>query len=146
MATLTEFLRKQKAADNPERRNQRKKAWLAALDKLFQNIRSWVAEAERENLIKIRIDRVNHTEEALGTYEVPRLTLAVDHKTVVLKPIGATIVGADGRVDMISPKGTFLLLYFADRNRWVHGSGTRPSQFHELTEELFTDLLKRALA
>ncbi len=146
MATLTEFLRKQKAADNPERRIQRQKAWLVALDKLFQKIRSWLAEAEREKLIKVRIEKVSHTEESLGTFEVPRLILTVDHKTIILKPIGATIIGADGRVDMVSTKGAYLFLYFADQNKWVHGAGTRPSEFHELTEEVFTDLLKRALA
>lgn len=147
MATLTELLRKQKAADNPDRRTQRQKAWLSALDTLFQKIRSWLAEPEREKLIKARIEKVSHTEESLGTFEVPRLTLTVDHKTITLKkPIGATIIGADGRVDMVSTKGTYLFLYFADKNKWVHGSGTRPSEFHELTEEVFTDLLKRALA
>ncbi len=146
MATLTDFLRNQKAADNPERRTQRQKAWLSALDKLFQDIRSWLAEAEREKLIKVRLEKIRHTEENLGTFEVPRLTLTVDHKTVCLKPIGATIIGADGRVDMVSTKGTYLFLYFADQGEWVHGSGMKPSQFPKLTEEVFTDLLKRALA
>lgn len=146
MATLTEFLRKQKAADNPERRIQRQKAWLVALDKLFQKIRSWLAEAEREKLIKVRIEKVHHTEESLGTFEVPRLTLTVDHKTITLKPIGATIIGADGRVDMVSTKGTYLFLYLAEQDTWVHGSGTSPSEFQELTEKVFTDILKRALA
>jgi hypothetical protein len=146
MATLTEFLRKQKAADHPERRTQRQKAWLSTLDKLFQKVQSWLAEAEREKLIKVRVEKVSHTEESLGTFEVPRLTLTVDHKKIVLKPIGATIIGADGRVDMVSTKGTYLFLYFADQNKWVHGSGTKPSEFLELTEEVFIDLLKRSLA
>ncbi|MEC4681924.1 MAG: hypothetical protein VST67_14670 [Nitrospirota bacterium] len=146
MATLTEFLRNQKAADDPERRTQRQKAWLSALDKLFQKIRSWLAEAEREKLIKVRIEKVNHTEESLGTFKVPRLSLTVDHKIIILKPIGATIIGADGRVDMVSTKGTYLFLYLADQDKWVHGSGITPSEFQELTEKIFTDLLKRALA
>jgi hypothetical protein len=146
MNTLTEFLRKQKAADNPERRTQRQKAWLSALDKLFRKIRSWLAEAEKEKLIKVSIEKVNHIEESLGTLQVPRLTLTVDHKTIILKPIGATIIGADERVDMVTTKGTYIFLYLADQNKWVHGSGTRPSEFHELTEKIFTDLLKRALA
>lgn len=146
MATLTEFLRKQKAADNPERRAQRQKAWVSDLDKLFQHIRSWLAEAEREKLIKVRTEKVSHTEESLGTFDVPRLTLTVDHKTIVLKPIGATTIGADGRVDMVFAKGTYLFLYLADHKKWVHGTGTRPSEFPELTEKVFTDLLKRALA
>lgn len=145
MNTLTEFLRKQKAADNPEGRTQRQKAWLSALDKLFRKIRSWLAEAEKEKLIKVSIEKVNHIEESLGALQVPRMTLTVDHKTITLEPIGATIIGADGRVDMVTTKGTYIFLYLADQNKWVHGSGTRPSEFHELTEKIFTDLLKRAL-
>jgi hypothetical protein len=47
---------------------------------------------------------------------------------------------------MVSAKGTYLFLYLADQNKWVHGSGTRPSEFRELTDEVFTNLLKRALA
>ncbi|MCB9773047.1 MAG: hypothetical protein H6750_01815 [Nitrospiraceae bacterium] len=146
METLSEFLRKQKAADNPEERAQRQEAWLSALNKLFAKIQSWLAEAEKENLIETSIHRVNHIEESLGTLQVPRLTLKVDHKTITLKPIGATIIGADGRVDMVTTKGTFMFLYLADQDKWVHGSGTRPSEFRELTETIFTDLLKRALA
>jgi hypothetical protein len=146
MSTLTEFLRKQKAADNPEERAQRQKEWLSALDKLFLKIRSWLAEAEKENLIKVSIEQVNHIEESLGTLQVPRLTLTVDHKTITLKPIGATIIGADGRVDLVTTKGTYMFLYLAEQSKWVHGSGTKPSEFHELTEKVFTDLLKRALA
>ena len=146
MDTLTEFLRKQKAADNPEQRIQRQKAWLSALDMLFRKIRSWLAEAEKEKLIKVSIEKVNHIEESLGTLQVPRLTLRVDHKKIILKPIGATIIGADGRVDMVTSKGTYMFLYLADQDKWVHGSGTSPSEFHELTEKNFTDLLKHALA
>lgn len=146
MTTITEFLRKQKESDDPSRRTKRQKAWVSALDKLFQSIRSWLAEAEKEKLIKVRIEKVPHTEESLGTFEVPRLTLSIDHKTITLKPIGTTIIGADGRVDMVSSRGTYLLLYFADQNKWVHSSGTRPSEFPELTEQVFADLLKRALA
>jgi len=146
MATLTEFLRKQKAADNPRRRLRRQREWISALEGLFETIRSWLAEAEREKLIKVRTEKVSHTEESLGTFEVPRLTMTVDHKTIVMKPIGATVIGADGRVDMVSSKGTYILLYLAGQNRWVHGFGNKPSEFPELSEKVFTDLLTRALA
>ncbi|CUS34733.1 hypothetical protein [Candidatus Nitrospira nitrificans] len=146
MATLTEFLRKQKAADNPRLRLRRQREWVSALEGLFETIRCWLAEAEREKLIKVRTEKVPHTEESLGTFDVPRLTMTVDHKTIVMKPIGATVIGADGRVDMVSPKGTYILLYLADRGKWVHGFGSKPSEFPGLSEKVFTDLLTRALA
>lgn len=145
MAMLTEFLRKQKAADNPRQRLRRRREWVSALESLFETIRSWLVEAEREKLIKVRTEKVSHTEESLGTFDVPRLTMTVDHKTIVLKPVGATVIGADGRVDMVSSIGTYILLYLADQNKWVYGFGSTPSEFPELSEKVFTDLLKRAL-
>jgi hypothetical protein len=139
MTAITEFLRQQKAAGSPRRRAQRQKKWLDAVEDLFRHIRSWLAEAQREKLIKIN-------EETIGTYTAPCLILTAAGKTVKVKPIGSTIIGADGRVDMESANGTYMFLYIADEHKWVHGVGKRPAEFPELTEDLFTDLLKRALA
>jgi hypothetical protein len=146
MNGITEFLRKQKEAASPERAERRRKEWLAALDQLIQQIHSWLTDAEDEKLIKVRKSNITISEETLGTYQAPSLTLTVGTKTVTLKPIGGVIIGADGRVDMQSAKGTYMFLYLADSKKWVHGFGERPSGFPELTEKVFTDLLKRALA
>lgn len=146
MTAITEFLRQQKKAASPERRAQRLKKWLAVLDGFYGEVRSWLDEARQEKLIKVTAGEVTITEEALGTYRAPSLTLAVEKKTVKLKPIGSVIIGADGRVDMESSSGTYLFLYLADQKKWVHGFGKNPAEFPELTEKLFTDLLKRALA
>lgn len=146
MTAITEFLRQQKAAGSPRRRAQRQKKWLDAVEDLFRHIRSWLAEAQREKLIKIHPDKVKIIEETIGTYTAPCLILTAAGKTVKVKPIGSTIIGADGRVDMESANGTYMFLYIADEHKWVHGAGKRPAEFPELTEDLFTHLLKRALA
>lgn len=146
MTAITEFLRQQKEAGSPRRRAQRQKEWLDAVEGLFRQIRSWLAEAHREKLIKIHPDKIKITEETLGTYTAPCLILTAAGKTVKVKPIGSTIIGADGRVDMESANGTYMFLYLADRHKWVHGVGKRPAEFPALTEDLFTELLKRALA
>lgn len=146
MTAITEFLRRQKETDSPNRRAQRQKEWLDAVAGLLRHIRSWLAEAQREKLIKIHPDRIKITEENLGTYTAPYLVLTAAGKTVKVKPIGSTIVGADGRVDMESSNGTFMFLYIADQDKWVHGVGKQPAEFPDLTEDLFTHLLKRSLA
>lgn len=146
MGTILGLLREQKQASSAQRRAQRQKEWLAALDGLFQQIRSWLAEAQREKLIKVTPGRVQISEETLGTYTAPLLTLTVGTKTIRLKPVGSVIIGADGRVDMHSVNGTYLFLYLADQKKWVHGAGQKPADFPELTEEVFGNLLKRALA
>lgn len=146
MTAITEFLRQQKKAGSPRRRAQRQKEWLDAVEGLLHHIRSWLAEAQREKLIKIHQDKIKITEENLGTYSAPYLVLTAAGKTVKVKPIGSTIIGADGRVDMESANGTFIFLYIADQDKWVHGVGKQPSEFPDLTEDLFTHLLKRSLA
>lgn len=146
MTAITEFLRRQKETDSPHQRAQRQKEWLDAVERLLRHIRSWLAEAQQEKLIKIHPDKIKITEENLGTYTAPYLVLTAAGKTVKVKPIGSTIIGADGRVDMESTNGTFMFLYIADQQKWVHGVGKQPAEFPDLTEALFTDLLKRSLA
>lgn len=146
MTAITEFLRRQKETDSPQRQAQRQKEWLDAVEDLFGHIRSWLAEAQREKLVKIHPDKIKITEENLGTYTAPCLVLAAAGKTVQVKPIGSTIIGADGRVDMESANGIFMFLYVAGQHKWVHGVGKRPAEFPDLTENLFTDLFKRAFA
>lgn len=146
MSTLTDFLREQKEARSPQRRAQRRKEYLDAVAALFERVRVWLTEAQREKLVKIQEEKIKITEEALGSYTAPCLTLTAAGKTVKLKPIGSAIIGADGRVDMESVNGTYLFLYLADQGKWVHGVGKRPAEFPELTEHLFTDLFKRSVA
>lgn len=150
MNTLTEFLRQQKKADKPEGLTKRKKEWSNALKALFQQINTWLADAKKEKLVNVKEGEIQITEKALGTYKAPYMTLnftsKFDKKIVEIRPVGSMIIGADGRVDMVSPKGTYLFLFVASTNKWVHGSGKQPVDFPELTEELFTELLKRSLA
>ena len=106
------------------------------MEDLFRQIRSWLAEAQREKLIKIHQEKIKITEETIGTYSAPCLLLIAAGKTVKVKPIGTTIIGADG--DMESVNGTYLFLYLADQHKWVHGVGKRPAEFPHLTEDLFS--------
>jgi hypothetical protein len=146
MAAITEFLRQQKEAGSPRRKAERQKKWLDAVDDLFRQIRSWLSEAQQEKLVKIHEDKIKITEETLGTYTAPCLRLTAAGKTVKLRPIGSTIIGADGRVDMESVNGSYMFLYLADHGKWVYGFGRSPAEFPRLTEDLFIDLLKHALA
>lgn len=146
MTAITEFLRRQKETDSPHRRAQRQKEWLDAVEDLLRQVRAWLAKAQREKLVKIHLDKIKITEENLGTYPAPCLVLTAAGKTVKVKPIGSTIIGADGRVDMESTNGTFMFLYVAGQHKWVHGVGKQPAEFPDLTEDLFTDLFKRAFA
>lgn len=146
MSTLTDFLRQQKKVYDPELLDGMKKEYLAALDALFQKIKTWLAEAKKEKLIDYKEGEKQITEETLGTYKVPFLTLVFNNKKVEIKPMGSLIIGANGRADMVSPNGTYMFLYFTKEKKWVHGFGMKPADFPELSKDVFEDLLKRSLA
>ena len=146
MSTLTEFLRQQKKAYDPELLENIKKEYLAAVGTLFRNIKSWLEEPIREKLLDYKEDTKQITEDSLGTYTAPFLTLIFGNKKVEFQPKEAVIIGAAGRVDMVSPSATYMFLYIPKEKKWVHGFGMKPADFPEITEKIFEELLKRSLA
>lgn len=147
MPKLSEFLQKQQAAVHSVENAKKQEMWLAAVNALLKQLRTWLTDVEAQNLLHVDADQISITEETTGPYTVPGLTLSVPNtgKQVRVIPIGRTIIGADGRVDLKSSKGKYVLLYLAEQKKWVHGVGARPEDFPVLNEELFTDLLTRAL-
>lgn len=147
MSSLTEFLREQKAAAQSPDIVKKQDEWIKVVEALLAQIRKWLSEEELQKLISVDSDQVSITEETIGTYTAPSLTLTVPgtKKRVKVVPIGRTIIGANGRVDMKFSHGSYLLLYLADRKEWVHGTGSRPDDFPVLNEDLFKGLLMRAL-
>ncbi len=147
MPKLSEFLQKQQATVHSVENAKKQEMWLAAVDALLKQLRTWLADVEAQSLLQVEADQISITEETTGAYTVPALTLTVPNtgKKVRVIPIGRTIIGADGRVDLKSSKGKYVLLYLAEQKKWVHGVGGHPEDFPVLNEELFTDLLTRAL-
>lgn len=147
MPSLTDFLRKQKDAAQSPDIAKKNEEWINTVSSLLTQIRIWLADAEQQNLIKVDSDEISITEESTGTYTAPGLTVTVPstRKTVKVVPIGRTIIGANGRVDLRTSQGSHMLLYLADQGVWVHGTGPHPAYFPVLNEDLFTHLLTRAL-
>lgn len=147
MSTLTEFLRKQKETENHKEFNADKvrEEWLSTLTRLLGQIKQWLQEAEAERLIQVKEKQISITEDRLGTYTAPSLALTVGKDTIEINPIGRTIIGFNGRVDMQSTRGTISLFYSTSEDRWVYPAGTKPAEFPAVTESVFTDLLKRLL-
>lgn len=55
--------------------------------------------------IKTTAQTVSINEEQTGTYQAPQVEITVGSAVVKLKPIGAFLIGAWGRVDMEGPRG-----------------------------------------
>jgi hypothetical protein len=150
MSSLIEFLKKQKEADqNAEVTRERKlQEWLDILNRLFSQLQQWLSEAEKQGYITVTKSETEIKEDSLGTYKAPVLTLATDRNSLRVMPIGRTIIGANGRVDIESKVGTYMLLYRATEDIWVHSAkgDKHPAYFPELTEKLFGELLSKSLS
>src|ERR1035437_2733100 len=88
-------------------------AWHEDVKTLLQDIEKW-ARAEKW-LVDRHAKSIN--EDKIGTYESDELTIRVPGGNIVIEPIGRDIVGADGRVDILSfPSMNRMMLVRKDRN------------------------------
>lgn len=119
--------------------------WLDELGRLLASVREWCAEGEARGLLRVLQDDVTLVEEPIGTYHAPSLRLEMRRATVQIVPVGRTIIGALGRVDVTRPPGRVILL--RERAGWViaerrsTGWDRRP-----LDEEAFWAAIKELIA
>jgi hypothetical protein len=76
--------------------------WVAAADALFNQIRSFLAEYEAENLLSLAQESIHAYEEDLGTYSISRLSIRSGKSVVRLIPAGRVVAGALGRIDFVN--------------------------------------------
>jgi hypothetical protein len=83
--------------------------FLNRLAHLFSDIEAWV---KRRNL-RVACSKLTLNEEAYGAYEVEKLSiLETDGRRVgEMLPVGASVIGAMGRVDLIGPLAREILVY-----------------------------------
>jgi len=84
--------------------------WINQVERLYELVDGWLSEYKNRGSLEIQRKTVELTEESLGTYEIQSLELTVGNKKARLTPIGATIIGAYGRVDVAGPAGRSTLL------------------------------------
>lgn len=88
------------------------KDWKGELEALYNDLESWLNPSE--NSIQTLKTDTTITEHLLGQYSVPALSVTIDDSTYLnFVPVGKHVIGARGRVDVISSKGkeaTLILL------------------------------------
>ena len=119
MSSFTEFLRSKKDEEQAESVNleKRKSEWLNALNNLFTQIKSWLAEPIAQNLMTIGEEPIELDEYRIGSYQASRLVLKVGHDTVYIEPVGTIILGAKGRVD-VKTGGVSFKIVLTDKEEW----------------------------
>jgi hypothetical protein len=145
MTDLTEFLKSKIATEKKEQVNLEniKKQWLEDLKSLYNKIREWTKEAQNEGLIQINEYQIDLNEEGLGNYQAPALTLIISQDKIEIRPIGRSIIGGKGRVDVSSRKAAFMLILL-DKG-WLLVKEKQSRERVTLTENIFTSMLKDLL-
>src|SRR5262245_30676108 len=123
MSTMTfrEFLAKKAVEQHHPQRKQRREEWIAAVQRLFDQIRTWLAESDPDRVLDIIPFKMYTSEPALGAYDAPALKIGIGELGVEVKPMGRDALGwigrrglaglnAEGRVD-ISHRGRKYILY-----------------------------------
>ena len=82
----------------------------ARLESLYSLVRRFA----NENRLELRENNINKSEEHLGTYTVPGLTVTDgDNAILELRPFGINIIAAEGRVDAVGTNTTQKLVYMS---------------------------------
>lgn len=145
----------------------RQDEYTSRLNALYSEVQKWIENTGLGVLQKT----IKLNEEIPGRYEVPTLTIsdAQGKKVADLLPVGAWIIGAEGRVDLVGTVDREALVYMAEGGpqittkeeeggrteqtrsiplfRGVEEAGWywierwRPSRARRLTGQLFVDLL-----
>jgi hypothetical protein len=122
MTRLADFLKEQAAEQRrtaPEM-EQKRKEWVAAVERLIEQMENWLRQADSEMILRVERIRVEMLEEGLGEYAVPGLSIKLGTQRVEVLPRARNVAGAilledgktyrpQGRVDLTSGGVPFVL-------------------------------------
>ncbi len=157
--TLREFLlQNAPRAEQERQRRQSREQWIAAVDRLLAQLRTWITEAGTAELLDLETLEFEKREQGLGAYHIQGLAIHFGESTVKVMPIGRNVAAhlgpyaepghekAEGRVDITNGAYKYVLyrkLNDAGQEQWLvqhEGSGIQPLD-REQFEAILTDLL-----
>jgi hypothetical protein len=118
--TLREFLIKN-APHDEIRRRQAREEWIAAVDRLLEQLRGWLTDAGTEELLELEPLDFEKREQGLGTYHIRGLAINFGERTVKVMPVGRMVLAhlgpyaqpghekAEGRVDITNGTNKYYL-------------------------------------
>jgi len=113
--SFKDFLKKKKRENNTEKKTdwmKRKKMWVNSIKSLYEILDKLIVSNFKDAgySVTTNTDELKITEDYLGSYYVQKYIINADNITITLNPIGSTIIGAYGRVDMLLPNETIKLV------------------------------------
>src|SRR5437660_12782519 len=93
MTTFQEFLQKKAIEERQPERRKRREEWIAAVNRLLDQLRAWLAESDPDQVLDIIPIRERAAEPALGAYDVPALKIGIGEAAVHVTPMGRDALG-----------------------------------------------------
>ena len=165
MTSFQEFLKQKVDTSALKDRNRSRGEWLGAINRLLDQVRDWLREADPDDLLEIVPYKVERVEKRLGIYDAPALKIRLGINSVNVLPVGRYAVGplslellkgipgnaqrwgdlSGGSVDITNGERRHLLLRSIEdgQDHWYTvGEPLSPAAFdRKLLEEILQDLL-----
>ena len=156
---LIDFLRQQKHHTEHEQVSwaEIREAWIKDLHDLMSQFKEWLQDAVAEHLLTVEESEVLLSENNLGTYSAPALTICAPRsRSVHIVPKARVVLGSEGRVDFESGPNRAKLLRVAGDWKFVRedfsGSPLGPlaapmkRELADLNEQNFRETIRELLA
>ena len=108
---LAEFIHRKVHAEGAGADWQAKKdAWIQSVENLYKRVAMMLKDPVDSGDVSIETKAMEITEEFVGTYSIPILELRVGNEHVEFRPMGLTVFGSDGRVDIRGARDVITLI------------------------------------
>ena len=93
--------------------------WISSCKALVSTVLEWLKPLEDQALLQVEQETIPIYEEQLGQYQAPALKLIfLKSQVLSLRPVGRFVLGARGRVDLISGGTPLAMLILNGTDDW----------------------------
>jgi len=84
---------------------RKKQEWLSFIEQFYDEIEQWLKPYSAQGKLEYDYYSINLTEEYIGNYAVKAMGIRFAGQQIKIKPIGTTLIGTSGRIDMEGVRG-----------------------------------------
>lgn len=84
---------------------ERRNLWLKLVAEFYKQVEEYLDEYTNKNRVKLHYSTKKLSEEFLGNYSIKTLTISIHGREARFDPVGANVIGAGGRIDLIGTGG-----------------------------------------
>jgi hypothetical protein len=119
--------------------NKKREDWISAVNDLFDEIKKW----SKSRGWPVDVQQKDISEPYIGQYKISALFIQSPNGTIHVDPIGCNIIGAEGRVDILSFPSLNRVLLIRINNKWQVKTDSRIDWPQPWNEATFLGLVNR---